>query len=122
VTLSLTRKSTVLAAAVAVAGTVVLVRAVALEPVQVSSASMEPTLHVGSTVLVDKLSVRWDEIDRGDLVVTKQVYEKGDPVSAPSGETVITYHWSGSRFAQTYSSRNDYGKTAEDGPTPAPAD
>ncbi|CAM5307913.1 hypothetical protein SALBM311S_01573 [Streptomyces alboniger] len=62
------------------------------------------------------------EIDRGDLVVTKQVYEKGDPVSAPSGETVITYHWSGSRFAQTYSSRNDYGKTAEDGPTPAPAD
>jgi hypothetical protein len=49
------------------------------------------------------------------------VYEKGDPVSAPSGETVITYHWGGSRFAQAYSSRNDYGKTADDGPTPAPA-
>ena len=62
------------------------------------------------------------EIDRGDLVVTKQVYEKGDPVSAPSGETVITYHWSGSGFAQTYRSRNDYGKTSEDSPAPASAD
>jgi hypothetical protein len=60
------------------------------------------------------------EIDRGDLVVTKQVYEKGDPVSAPSGETVITYRWSGSRFSQAYSTRSDYGNTAGDGPTPAP--
>ncbi|MFF0161956.1 hypothetical protein ACFYRY_31110 [Streptomyces sp. NPDC005263] len=62
------------------------------------------------------------EIDRGDLVVTKQVYEKGDPVSAPSGEIVNTYDWRGTRFVQTYSSRNDYGKTAEDATTPVPAD
>ncbi|MDL5203012.1 hypothetical protein [Streptomyces sp. ALI-76-A] len=60
------------------------------------------------------------EIDRGDLVVTKQVYEKGDPVSAPSGETVVTYRWSGSRFTQAYSMQNDYGRTAGDGPTPVP--
>ncbi len=60
------------------------------------------------------------EIDRGDLVVTKQVYEKGDPVSAPSGENVITYRWSGTRFTEAYSLHNDYGKTAGDGPTPVP--
>jgi hypothetical protein len=60
------------------------------------------------------------EIDRGDLVVTKQVYEKGDPVSAPSGENVITYRWSGTRFAQAYSMHNDYGNTTGDGPTTGP--
>jgi hypothetical protein len=60
------------------------------------------------------------EIDRGDLVVTKQVYEKGDPVSAPSGETVNTYRWTGDGFAQTYSTHSDYGSTSGDGPTPAP--
>ncbi|WP_280888964.1 hypothetical protein [Streptomyces sp. LBL] len=60
------------------------------------------------------------EIDRGDLVVTKQVYGKSDPVSAPSGENVITYRWSGTRFIQAYSMHNDYGKTAGNGPTPVP--
>ncbi|MDF3303013.1 hypothetical protein [Streptomyces tropicalis] len=49
------------------------------------------------------------EIDRGDLVVTKQVYEKGDPVSNPSGEDVITYSWTGSHFTERYSTRNEYG-------------
>ncbi|MCF4139684.1 hypothetical protein L1856_27160 [Streptomyces sp. Tue 6430] len=49
------------------------------------------------------------EIDRGDLVVTKQVYEKGDPVSSPSGENVITYRWTASgRFVKEYSWHNDY--------------
>ncbi|WP_420709232.1 hypothetical protein [Streptomyces sp. AS58] len=48
------------------------------------------------------------EIDRGDLVVTKQVYEKGDPVSIPSGEDVITYRWTSGRFAEKYRTRNDY--------------
>ncbi|MFF8592050.1 hypothetical protein ACF061_11485 [Streptomyces sp. NPDC015220] len=61
------------------------------------------------------------EIDRGDLVVTKQVYEKDDPVSNPSGEDVITYRWKGTRFAEAFSTRNEYSKAVGGGATKAPA-
>ncbi|MFI8192925.1 hypothetical protein ACIF8T_29840 [Streptomyces sp. NPDC085946] len=61
------------------------------------------------------------EIDRGDLVVTKQVYERGDPVSSPSGENVITYRWTaGGRFTEEYRTHNDYGKVVGDAPSPVP--
>ncbi|QOV47699.1 hypothetical protein IPT68_20470 [Streptomyces chromofuscus] len=60
------------------------------------------------------------EIDRGDLVVTNQVYEKGDPVSSPSGENVITYHWSAGRFTEEYRTRNDYSTVVGAEPTAAP--
>jgi hypothetical protein len=62
------------------------------------------------------------EIDRGDLVVTKQVYEKGDPVSSPSGENVITYRWSSARFTEAYRTHNDYSNAVGDQPTVAPDD
>jgi hypothetical protein len=63
------------------------------------------------------------EIDRGDLSVTKQVYEKGDPVSSPSGENVITYSWSGGRFVQEDFHHTDYGNASGSGddPTPVPS-
>jgi hypothetical protein len=48
------------------------------------------------------------EIDRGDLTVTKQVYEKGDPVSNPSGETVTTYSWVAGRFVERDTHRTRY--------------
>ncbi|MGW4551312.1 hypothetical protein ACWEN4_33945 [Streptomyces violaceorubidus] len=60
------------------------------------------------------------EIDRGDLVVTKQVYDKGDPVSSPSSENVITYRWASGRFAEEYRTHNEYSKAAGNAPTPAP--
>ncbi|MEV5901839.1 hypothetical protein [Streptomyces sp. NPDC052127] len=60
------------------------------------------------------------EMDRGDLVVTKQVYEKGDPVSDPSGENVITYRWTSGRFVKEYSWHNDYSSVGGDLPTAAP--
>ncbi|MBD0422487.1 hypothetical protein H0H10_25565 [Streptomyces sp. TRM S81-3] len=60
------------------------------------------------------------EIDRGDLVVTKQVYERGDPVSSPSGENVITYRWSSGRFTERYRTHNDYSNAVGNAPTPAP--
>ncbi|MFF3336589.1 hypothetical protein ACFYWX_45085 [Streptomyces sp. NPDC002888] len=60
------------------------------------------------------------EIDRGDLVVTKQVYERGDPVSDPSGENVITYRWAAGRFAERYRTHNDYNNTVGEDPTVAP--
>ncbi|MFD4477073.1 hypothetical protein ACFWPU_13295 [Streptomyces sp. NPDC058471] len=59
------------------------------------------------------------EIDRGDLVVTKQVYEKGDPVSYPSGEEVITYRWSANHFTETDRTRSHYSSAAgSDAPAP----
>lgn len=60
------------------------------------------------------------EIDRGDLVVTKQVYDRGDPVTSPSGEDVITYRWASGRFDEQYSTHNDYGQVAGAQPSPMP--
>ncbi|MET7652254.1 MULTISPECIES: hypothetical protein [unclassified Streptomyces] len=57
------------------------------------------------------------EMDRGDLVVTKQVYEKGDSVSDPSGENVITYRWTSGRFVKEYSWHNDYSGIVGADPT-----
>ncbi|MEV0226891.1 hypothetical protein [Streptomyces sp. NPDC050704] len=60
------------------------------------------------------------EIDRGDLVITQQVYRKGDSVAYPSGEEVITYGWAESRFTERDRIRSDYSKAAG-GETPTPA-
>jgi signal peptidase I len=45
------------------------VLAMTLEPLRVSSVSMSPTLEAGDQVIVDKLSLRWNPPDVGDLVV-----------------------------------------------------
>jgi signal peptidase I len=59
-----------LAATVAVVlGIVLLVRGLVAEPRAVASESMEPTLHPGSVVLVDKIGPRLRGIHREDLVV-----------------------------------------------------
>jgi hypothetical protein len=60
------------------------------------------------------------EIDRGDLVVTQQMYEKGDPVSYPSSEEVITYGWRTSRFTELSRTRNEYSNAVGDGGKAAP--
>ncbi|MGW3399507.1 hypothetical protein [Streptomyces hydrogenans] len=54
-------------------------------------------------------------IDRGDLIVTKQVYAEGDPVAYPSGEDVITYRWSGNRFTQHDWVHNDFSRAVGEG-------
>ncbi|WP_328938286.1 hypothetical protein OG288_23990 [Streptomyces tauricus] len=61
------------------------------------------------------------EIDRGDLVITQQVYEKDDSVTYPSGEEVITYHWRATRFAEQARTHNDYSKVVG-GESAAPTD
>ncbi|UUU31769.1 hypothetical protein JIX56_18700 [Streptomyces sp. CA-210063] len=48
------------------------------------------------------------EIDRGDLLVTRQLYENGDPSSYPSSEEVTTYRWIKDRFVQRTSTRTEY--------------
>ncbi|WP_369212883.1 hypothetical protein [Streptomyces flavofungini] len=62
------------------------------------------------------------EIDRGDLVVTKQLYTKGDSVTYPSGEEVITYHWTSNHFAETERTRSDFSGAVGGDPTPPSAD
>ncbi|MFD0308573.1 hypothetical protein [Streptomyces sp. NPDC059517] len=61
------------------------------------------------------------EIDRGDLVITQQVYEKDDSVTYPSGEEVITYHWTATRFTERARTHNDYSKVVG-GESAAPTD
>jgi hypothetical protein len=60
------------------------------------------------------------EIDRGDLVVTQQMYEKGDSLSYPSSEEVITYSWRTSHFAQVSRIHNEYSNAVGNGATAAP--
>ncbi|MEU9371265.1 hypothetical protein AB0D71_42885 [Streptomyces avermitilis] len=62
------------------------------------------------------------EIDRGELVVTQQLYEKDDPVSYPSSEEVITYSWSANRFSEESRTHTEYSNAVggTDSATPAP--
>ncbi|MEV6165238.1 hypothetical protein AB0L71_25605 [Streptomyces sp. NPDC052052] len=54
-------------------------------------------------------------IDRGDLVVTAQVYGKKDAVAYPSGEEVITYRWADHRFSEHDRVHNDFNRAVGDG-------
>lgn len=76
-----------------------LVRVFIAEPRFIPSNSMEPTLHVGDRLIVDKISEAWSPLHRGDVVVFTppiQLQEIGyDPrqafikrVIAQSGQTV----------------------------------
>ncbi|UUN28414.1 hypothetical protein [Streptomyces sp. FIT100] len=57
----------------------------------------------------------YSTIDRGDLIVTRQVYAKGDPVSYPSGEIVVTYRWTGNRFVEHDRVENEYSRSVDGG-------
>lgn len=63
-------------------------------------------------------------IDRGDLVVTAQVYEKKDSVAYPSGEEVIIYRWADNRFIEHDRVHNDFNRAVGNGEAglPAPAE
>lgn len=45
------------------------VRTYVVQQFSIPSGSMEPTLNVGDRILVDKLSIEWGSIHRGDIVV-----------------------------------------------------
>lgn len=49
--------------------------------------------------------------NKGELEVTRQTYDAGDKVCCPSGEDVLSYHWSDDHFTQYDSDHTDYSKT-----------
>ncbi|MEU0133875.1 hypothetical protein ABZ172_07565 [Streptomyces sp. NPDC006296] len=60
-------------------------------------------------------------IDRGDLVVTTQVYGSKDSVAYPSGEEVVTYRWAAGRFTETDRVHNDFNRAVGSGEDGLPA-
>ena len=60
-------------------GLALLIQAFLVKPFRIPSESMEPTLDVGQRVLVDRVSYRFSNPDRGDIVVFKP------PAGADSG-------------------------------------
>ncbi|MGW6984411.1 hypothetical protein ACWGE1_34015 [Streptomyces sp. NPDC054932] len=77
----------------------------------------------GSTyenVFSDEQPPVYAEIDRGDLVVTKQVYGKSDTLAYPSGEDVITYRWNGEKFTEQDRVHSEYSNVVDGGVQPAP--
>ncbi|MBT2481180.1 hypothetical protein [Streptomyces sp. ISL-94] len=72
-------------------------------------------------VFSDEQPPVYAEIDRGDLVVTKQVYGKSDALSYPSGEDVITYRWDGEKFTEQDRVHSEYSNVVDGGAQPAPA-
>lgn len=65
-------------------GIALLIKAFLVQAFYIPSASMEPTLTQGDRVLVNKLSYRFGEPKRGDVVVFHDPYP--DPCEATDGE------------------------------------
>ncbi|AWL39137.1 MULTISPECIES: hypothetical protein [Streptomyces] len=66
-------------------------------------------------VFATEIPAVYGTIDRGDLVVTTQVYGAKDAVAFPSGEDVITYRWASGRFAETDRVHNDFNRAVGNG-------
>lgn len=64
------------------------------QPYQVQQQSMETTLLPDQYVLVDKLTPRFDDYSRGDIVVFNPVIRQGDcssPVTSGGGPEAVPY-------------------------------
>ncbi|MBH1934981.1 hypothetical protein I5Q34_11960 [Streptomyces sp. AV19] len=61
-------------------------------------------------VFSSETSPVYADIDRGDLQVTTQIYGSGDAVADPSGEDVVTYHWTDGKFRETGRTHTDFSK------------
>lgn len=53
------------------------VRAYVVEPIYIATGSMEPTLPVGARCFVDKVTLRWREPRRGDIIIFHSPVEAG---------------------------------------------
>ncbi len=73
-----------------------------VKPFRIPSESMEPTLTVGQRVLVDRVSPRFSEPERGDIVVFKPPVGADDDAS-----TVCAVERPGQPCAQAVDKRSD---------------
>jgi hypothetical protein len=78
------------------------------DAVGVASYVYRPEKGTYRSVFLSEQPPVYTEIDRGDLLVTRQLYENGDPSSYPSSEEVTTYRWIKDRFVQRSSTRTEY--------------
>lgn len=70
-------------------GIALVIKAFLVQAFFIPSASMEPTLEIGDRVLVNKLSTRFGEPERGDVVVFRDPHgdpcaERGDDLPRPA--------------------------------------
>lgn len=82
--------------------TVFVIRTFIVQPFQVSGASMSPNFQNGNYLLVDELTYRFREPERGEVIVFRYTGDKssffvkriiglpGEKVSVQNGEVVIT--------------------------------
>jgi signal peptidase I len=86
----------------------ILIRSFVVQPFYIPSGSMEPTLHVGDRVLVNKLSYNFHSVHRGDIVVfdkppndttpgVKDLIKRviglpGETISGQGGQVYINNH------------------------------
>lgn len=115
--------------AVTVIALVLVIRYVIISPFEVKGESMEPNFHSEDLLIVDKLSYRFQDPQRGDVIVlipppdTKQYYVKrivglpGEKIQFLNGKVVITNdaHPEGVTLAEPYlpASLATYGSTTE---------
>ncbi|MGW5678148.1 hypothetical protein ACWEV4_24235 [Streptomyces sp. NPDC003860] len=93
------------------------------DAVNVGTYVFRPTATGYENVFASEEPAVVSSIDRGDLVVTKQVYDEGAPVAAqPTAEEVTTFHWSGGRFNQLHWVRNQYPGGVDGGDYVFPAE
>ncbi|WP_229924963.1 hypothetical protein [Streptomyces sulfonofaciens] len=102
------------------AATDVLVNVLTCDSVGVGSYVYREEKGRYENVFQDEEQPVYAQIDRGDLVVTQKVYERGDSVTYPSSEDVITYRWSASanRFTEQDRTHNDYSNAVGGEKTP----
>lgn len=58
---------------------VILIRSFIGEPRWIPSSSMEPTLQIGDNLIIEKISYRFSEPKRGDIIVFFPPHKKLDP-------------------------------------------
>lgn len=93
--------SDVLLNVVTIVGLVILIRYVFISPFEVKGESMEPNFHTNDLLIVDKISYRFQEPQRGDVIVlvppnaTSDYYVKriialpGEEIQFKNGRVVI---------------------------------
>jgi signal peptidase I len=99
-------------------GIALLIKALLIQAFFIPSASMEPTLRVGDRVLVNKLTYRFHEPRRGDVIVFKDPYgEIRCPPNRPSPNPEChksairrTYDWFAELFGLPTGETKDYIK------------